>query len=263
VAKAKSTPYAGTQSVLRAVALLKLFDDARPEWRLTELAQETGLNKTTTYRLLSALSSEGMVAKNPQSDTYRLGPQIVTLGGRALRANELRIIVRPELQRLALMSGETASLEILTGDETLILDEIVGAHVMSGGQAIGTRWPAYATSTGKALMAALPPGELEEWLLSPIPALTPKTITSSRRLEQELAQIREQGYAVADEELELGLVAVGAALHDFDRRTAGAICLSGPTIRFTPDRIGEIGRWVREAARRISIQLGFPPGQSQ
>jgi len=260
VAKAKTHPYAGTQSVLRAVSLLKLFDDVRPEWRLTELAQEAGLNKTTTYRLLTALSSEGMVARNPQSDAYRLGPEIIVLGGRALRANDLRSASRPELKRLAAAAGESASLEILTGHETLILDEIAGEYVVSGGQAIGTRWPAHTTSTGKALLATLSEDELEAAVPSPIPPLTPKTITSREALRQELAQIREQGYAIADEELELGLVAVGAPIWDFDGAAVGAICLSGPSIRFTPDRLREIGEWVRESARRISIQLGYSPG---
>lgn len=259
MAKAKANPYPGTQSVLRAISLLKLFDDARPEWRLTELAQKAGLNKTTTYRLLTALISEGMVAKNSQSDVYRLGPEIIVLGGRALRASDLRSVSRPELKRLAAAAGETASLEILTGAETLILDEIVGEHVMSGGQAIGTRWPAHATSTGKALLAALPEDELEAILPSRFPALTPMTISSLKLLCQELAEVRRQGYAVVNEELELGLVAVGAPLRNYDGASVGAICLSGPSIRFTPERINEIGEWVREAAVRISLQLGYSP----
>jgi DNA-binding IclR family transcriptional regulator len=82
-------PYSGTQAVQRAVLLLKLFSDARPEWGLTELAKAAGLNKTTVYRLLTALASEGLVARSKATDAYRLGPEAIALGARAIRSNDL------------------------------------------------------------------------------------------------------------------------------------------------------------------------------
>ena len=132
-------PYPGTQAVLRAISLLKVFDDEHPQWNLTELAHETGLNKTTTFRLLSALESEGMIARGDSGDNYVLGPEIVVLGGRALRANKLRSISHPKLEQLAAITGETASLEILAGRDMLIIDEVVGEHLVSGVRSIGTR----------------------------------------------------------------------------------------------------------------------------
>lgn len=257
MAKIKPKPYPGTQSVLRAISLLKAFSDERPEWRLSELAEGVELNKTTVFRLLTALASEGMVARNPDSDTYRLGPEIVVLGGRALRSNDLRSLSQPELKALAAAVGETATLEILVGSETIILVEVAGEHVMSGGQTIGTRWPAYATSTGKAVMAYLDAEELAEAIPTPIPLITPNSITSRDSLYEALATVRQRGYAVADEELELGLIAIGAALRDLDGRAVAAISLAGPTVRLTTDRIPGIGAMVREAALRISAQLGF------
>jgi len=251
-------PYPGTQSVLRAVSLLKVFSDERLEWSLTELAQATQLNKTTTFRLLTALTSEGMVTQDPHTANYRLGPTIIRLGGCAMRSNDLRTVSRPELKALAATAGETASLEILTGDEVLILDEVIGEHVMSGGQEIGTRWPAYVTSTGKAILAHLPIDEIKAFLPAELRPLTPKTISSLDALCRDLALACERGYAVADEELEIGLIAVGTVIRDFNREVVGAISLSGPIHRLTPERIPEIGEMLKKAAGRISVQLGFP-----
>jgi DNA-binding IclR family transcriptional regulator len=199
-----------------------------------------------------------MIARNPNADTYRLGPEIIALGGRALRVNDLRTASRPQLKALATEVGETASLEILTGSDVLILDEVAGEHVMSGGQAIGTRWPAFATSTGKAILASLSATELQFALPDPLFQVTPKTIISLDMLHEDLAQTRERGYAVAREELELGLVAMAAPLRNYDGQVVGSIGLAGPTWRLD-DRISEIGEKVKIAGQRISIQLGFQP----
>lgn len=257
LSKIKPNPYPGTQSVLRAISLLKTFSDEQPEWHLSALADTVGLNKTTAYRLLTALISQGLVARDPGSNTYRLGPEIVVLGGRALRSNDLRSLSQPELKALAAIVGETATLEIMAGHETIILDEVAGEHLMSGSQTIGTRWPAYATSTGKAMMAYMDAQELERVIPTPIPLLTPKSITTREALHHALATVRQEGFAVADEELELGLIAVGAALRDYDGKAVAAISLAGPAMRLTPDRIPGVGALVREAALRISAQLGF------
>ena len=242
--------------MLRAVSLLKMFDDSRQEWGLSELAQEVGLNKTTTYRLLTALESEGMVARQA-NDTYRLGPEIVVLGGRALRNNDLRSVSRPALETMAAATGETATLEVLSGHEVVIIDEVVGEHLMASAQSIGTRWPASVTSTGKAMMAYLPSAELDVILSRPLPPMTAKSVTDAGALRRELREIREQGYAVANETLEIGLVVVGAAVRNHDGKVVAAISLGGPSLRLTPARIPEIGELVKATAARVSVQLGY------
>jgi IclR family transcriptional regulator, acetate operon repressor len=252
-------PYPGTQAVLRAVALLKVFDDAHPEWALNELAQKTGLNKTTAFRLLSALESEGLVARGPGGETYTLGPEIAVLGGRALRRNNLRTVTRPELEALAAATGETASLEILADDEILIIDEVLGEHLLSGTQSLGTRWPIHATSTGLALLAFMRETRRERLLQRPLLPVTSHTITDLTALRAHLEQIRAQGYAAADEMLELGLVAIGAPLYNHDGQVVAAISVFGPKLRLTSERIPVIGRLLQETAVRISAQLGYKP----
>jgi DNA-binding IclR family transcriptional regulator len=139
----------------------------------------------------------------------------------------------------------------------VILEEVPGEFVTSGSQHIGSRWPVFATSTGKAILAYLPPDELASLLAQPIRPLTDKTITSIEQLRACLEEIRHQGYAVAAEELELGFIAVGAALLDAGRRPVAAISLGGTRTRMTEARVPEIGELVREAAKRISHKLGY------
>ena len=250
-------PYPGTQAVLRAVSLLRAFTDAQPKWGLTELARTLGLNKTTTYRLLTALESEGMLMRSPDADTYRLGPQAIALGARALRSNDLRSASHAELDALAQATGETTTLEVLVGGSVLILDEVAGHHLLGSMQFIGTQWPAHATSAGKVLLAELSESERRAIIRSPLARLTDKTITRRVGLREELARVREQGYATAIEELEAGYVAVGAPVRNHEGCAVAAISIGGPSIRLTGDRIAELAAQVRQAADRISRKLGF------
>lgn len=251
-----SEPVAGTQSIRRAVALLAAFTDERPAWAAGDLAEAVGLNRTTTYRLLTALESAEFVARDPAADTYRLGSGLIALGARAGRANSVRAVALPELAVLAAQTGETATLEILSGHEVVIIEEIPGEYVTSGSQHIGSRWPIYATSTGKAILAHLPPEEIAPLLSLSMPPLTDHTLPTAR-LRDCLAGVRRAGYAVAAEELELGFVAVGAAILDAGRRPVAALSLGGTHTRLTDARIPEIGALVRAAAARVSHKLGY------
>src|SRR5688572_5090726 len=190
-------PYAGTQSVRRAISLLKAFRYERPEWGLSEIARASGLNKTTAYRLLTALEAEGMVARSSPGDLWRLGDEALAMGAFALRSSDLLTVARPELEALVRATGETASLEILVGEEVVILDSVEGPSLVGASSEAGTRWPAHATSTGKALLAAKGGRGFRR-----LPALTPRTITDPARLGRELDRIRQRGYATAIEELE-------------------------------------------------------------
>ena len=250
-------PYPGTQAVMRALALLKSFTDEKPELNLVELAQAVDLNKTTTFRLLTALESEGLITRTSESDAYRLGPESIALGGRAIRANGLPKVSRPELETLAQQTKETVTIEILSGEQSLTLDEISGSYVVGVARYIGTRWPLHATSTGKVLLAHLPPARLDSVLTAPLTAYTPHTITEMTALRQELAQVREQGYAIGNEELEIGFVAVGAPVRDHNSGVVAAIGVGGSSARLSQTVVFEMIDLVMAAAQRISEQLGY------
>lgn len=250
-------PYPGTQAVLRALALLKTFTDDRPELSLPELADRVGLNKTTAYRLLTALESEGLVARGGINDTYRLGPETIALGGRAMRANSLRAVSRVELEDLARQTGETAVIEVLSEGRMLTLAEVSGHHLVGATPFVGSHWPLHATSTGKVILAYLLPAEREALLVYPLEAFTPRTLTQAQALQTELACVREQGFAVGDQELEIGYVSVAAPVHNYEGRVVAAVSVGGPSARLPQERIGEMVALLKPAAGRISERLGY------
>ena len=186
----EQAPPQGAQAALRAIRLLKLFTAEAPELRLAELSCLSGLNKTTTHRLLQALLSEELLDRNPGTSAYRLGPGMMALGVQALSSNDLRLRARPLLKRLAEETGETATLEVPIDDTMLILDEVTSKHFVGASGNVGTRWPIHATSTGKALIAFELHGR--DRLRAELPSLTSRTITNFDVLEKPLG-----GYSAA------------------------------------------------------------------
>jgi len=249
--------FPGAQSVSRAIALLKAFEDTQPEWSLGDLSGRLGLNKTTTHRLLAALEAEGLVTQSESTAQYRLGSELIALGGCALRANELRTLSRPVLEALAMESGETTTLEILSRRQIMILDEVSNRHPMGMSQHVGSRLPIHATSTGKLLLAHQPEEARDLILAQPLARLTPKTITDPERLRAEMDDIRAQGYATADGELDVGFVAVAAPIYDAGRRVIAALSAGGPGLRLSTERLPSMVASVLESARSISRQLRY------
>lgn len=253
----KLRSFPGTQAVHRAFSILKVFTEERPQWALNELYRHLGFTKSTAYRLLVALEKEGLLVRNATTDAYSLGPEIVVLAGRARRSSSLQSASRPELEALAEKMRETASLEVLSGQDVLVVDEVPGERLVTASSSLGTRWPALCTSTGKAMVANLPEAKMNAILRKPLRAYTVKTMTNPEELRKDLAQSRRKGYAVADEQLELGFIAIGAAIHNHAGEPVAAISIGGPTIRLTQDRITQIGSAVRAIAERISLKLGY------
>jgi DNA-binding IclR family transcriptional regulator len=253
-------PYPGAQSITRAIAILKAFDDRHPEWGLSELSEYVGLNKTTTHRLLAALESEGLIARNPVSGGYRLGLELVALGGAALRATDLYATARPEMERLAQTAGAAVALEVLNRGRVLVLDEVTNRGPAGAPRDMGVRLPLHATSTGKLLLAYRSEAEREKYLQTPLLALTAQTVTEPAQLRAALSQIRQQGYAVTREELEVGFMAMAAPIYDYTNDVIAALSLGGPRIGITEERLPELIAQLQIAARAISRQLGYRPG---
>lgn len=249
---ASISPPPGAQAALRALRLLKLFTPKRPELRLGDVATLAGLNKTTAHRLLRALQSEGLIDRNRETGGYCLGPALMALGVQALSSNNLRLRARPLLRRLAEESGETATLEIPIEDTMLILDEVTGDHVIGAAANVGTRWPIYATSTGKALIAFEDDGlrRLGEHL----EPLTARTIVERSELERQLGQIRRTGIAETIDELEDGFSGVATVVRGGHGEVLGAMSICGPSQRFDDQRRARLAAALLSAAE----QLGPP-----
>ena len=233
------SPPQGAQAALRAIRLLKLFGPEQADLTLADLSRMSGLNKTTTHRLLAALQSESFVDKSPTSGNYRLGPAVMALGVQALSGHDLRLRARPILQQLAKESGETATLEVPVDDSMLILDEVSGDHFLGAAGNIGTRWPLHATSTGKAFMAFDDDGIAR--LRTPLASLTPQTITAQDLLQQHLDEIRRSGFAETVDELEEGFSGVAAVVRGGTGKVVGALSICGPTQRLPAPRRAQFG----------------------
>lgn len=246
---AEKSPPQGAQAALRALRLLKLFTPERPELKLAEVSAMTGLNKTTTHRLLQALHSESMLDRNPNGGAYRLGPALMALGVQALSSNDLRLRARPLLKQMAKETGETATLEVPVDDKMLILDEVTGSHFVGASGNVGTRWPIHATSTGKVLIAFDEQGATR--LADNFEALTAKTITERSRLETQLGEIRRRGFAETVDELEDGFSGVAAVVRGGLGQVLGALSICGPTQRLSADRRARLGITLCSAAERL------------
>src|SRR5437868_1583933 len=245
-------PVTGTRAVVRSITVLKALGRSTNAYGVTELGTATGLSKATVFRLLGALENEGMVARDGLGGTYRLGPEVISLGASALSTSDLRSIAHAELIRLAEESGETSTLEILTDTDVVVLDEVQGRFLFGATPEIGRSWPAHATSTGKVLLA----------LAHPMPALNrasrfaTRTITTRTELERELSRVRQNGFAMAVDELEPGLVAMAAPIRNHLGYVVAALSLNGPGTRLGPKRRRALIPKLCRSANRVSRRLG-------
>ena len=220
---------------------------------LAELSRASGLNKTTTHRLLRALQSESLIDRNPATSAYSLGAGLMALGVQALASSDLRRRVRPVLRALARETGETATLEVPFEDSMLILDEVAGSHVLGSAGNIGTRWPIHATSTGKVFLAFDESGL--ERLDDRLKPLTGSTQTDKDALQLQLAEIRRRGYAVTVDEIEEGFTAVATIIRGVLGDVQGALSIGGPTQRLTAARRAELGATLCRAALRLNPEF--------
>lgn len=256
----KAASYSGTQAVSRALQLLKLFDDNNPELDLQTLTDLSGLNKSTTFRILTALESEGFIQKS--NDGYRLGADAIMLGGRAMRSNHLRRVSREPLEKLSQETGETVTLEVLHLSEdnqlySLVIDEAVGKHLVGISQYIGSRLPVHATSTGKALLAFQTETVLENLWQQERKSFTPATLESKEALKEQLATIRTKGFALAKGELEQGLMTAAAPIFDTNAEVKAALSIVAPSIRINESKLENLAQQVMESANLISKALGY------
>lgn len=237
------------QSVDRAIAILEIL--AREgATRVTDLATELSVHKSTASRLLGALEQGGLVEQTGDRGRYRLGVGVVRLAGAATAQLDLARESRPICQRLAEEVGETVNIAVARDGDVVNISQVRGPSAISGQSWAGARTPPHATSSGKVLLAfgALEvPDELDRY--------TPLTITDERRLG--LDEIVERGWAAAVEELEEGLNAVAAPIRNVDGTVVAAVSASGPSFRLTPQRLPEVGESVAEGAQEISQRLGY------
>jgi IclR family KDG regulon transcriptional repressor len=251
--ESKSAPVGVVVKVLR---ILETLHNSPSGLQLKDIAKQTAINKSTAYRFLAHLENEGYLFRDEEG-AYVIGPKFSRFG--AINHEEtLRKIGRPLLQKLWSLTGETVNLGTLDGPQVLYLDVIESTHTFRLVTQSGARRPIYCTSLGKAMAAYLPQDEAEELLggLS-YEKFTPRTLIQPARLKREFAKIREQGFAVDDEEAVPGARCVAAPIFGAGGKVAAAISVSGPITRVTTDKLQPLSAAVKKAASVISTRLGF------
>lgn len=251
---------ASVQALDKALTVLEHLSRVEGDIDLSSLAHALGLPKTTLLRLLSTLKQHNFVQQDEQSRRFRLGWALIYLGQAAGRAFDLVSIVRPHLERLARQTGETANLVLLDGEHALYVDQVVSPSIIRGVPAVGSPLGLHCTSAGKVLLAFQDPDRLEPTLKGlELSRLTSKTITDRRQFRRELERIRAQGYAVDDEETELGGCCVAAPIRDREGKALAAVSIMGPTHRVNPASLPHLAEIVRATAAEISAALGYRP----
>jgi len=245
------------QAIERAVSILNAFSSEDPELGVTELAERLGLHKSTVHRFMVNLDAAGLVERNPRSGRYRLGLRIFELGGLVMQQMNLWDEALPFLEGLVRDTGETGHLAVLGGGEAIYIERVEARRALRVPSAIGRGYPAHATNLGKVLLADLPRERVEEIVAERgLAAYTPHTITDPSELDTELERIREQGYAIDNEEYDEGLRCIGAPVRDHSGHVVAALGIGGPVTRITPERIDELAGLVMGAARGLSRRLG-------
>lgn len=245
------------QSVDRAVSILE-FLAQHGTLGVTALAKELGVHKSTASRLVAALERRGLVEQVEERGQYRIGVGILRLAGATSARLDLVQQARPICRELAADTGDTVNLVTLDGSAALYIDQIAGASTLSSYNWVGQRIPLHATSNGKILLSELTPAEVSR-LTGELTAYTDRTLTSAGAFGRELDEVRKNGYAVARDELDLGLTALAAPIRNAHGEIVASVSVSGPTFRMNERHLAELAPRVRTAAAAISMRLGLMP----
>ncbi|WP_226874716.1 IclR family transcriptional regulator [Microbispora sitophila] len=252
------------RSVARAAEVLEALAGGPPGEGLsvTEVAAACGLSKSSAFATLYTLQRFGLAADDGEgmNRRYRLGMALARLGDRARDQLSLRDVARPILVELTRTTGMNSRLAIPESDQAVVIDQVSNGERIQVDLRMGVRELPHCTGLGKALLAEMEDRQVEALIERVgLPRRTAHTITDLDRLLAHLRDIREMGYALDDEEDAEGVFCVGSALRDHSGTCAGAISITGLKPALPTWRYQELGRQVRDAARRISSELGYRP----
>jgi IclR family pca regulon transcriptional regulator len=255
------TTSATSQSLERGLAILSAFKSGRPLLGVSELAREVGLSRSTAHRYIATLAGLGYLDQDPQSRKYRLGPRVLDLGFSAINSMDLREVAAPHLQALSDETGHTVNMAVLDGTDIVYIDRCRtsqrGQREIDLNLHIGSRLPAYCTSMGKVLLAALAP-EQQRAALNNVDFAQhgPNTLTACEDLLDELERVERAGLAVNNEELAYGLRSIAAPVRTQSGDIVAAINLAVHRTMVSLDSlVAHLGPSLKRTADAISVRL--------
>jgi IclR family pca regulon transcriptional regulator len=249
------------QSLERGLAVIRAFGARSPELTLSDVARATGLTRAAARRFLLTLVDLGYVRTDGKF--FSLTARVLELGYAFLSSMTLPEVAQPHLERLSAEAGESSSVSVLDGTDIVYVARVAVSRIMTVSINVGTRFPAHATSMGHVLLAGLDAQALEKYLgHAELDRLTSHTLTTPTALKAELAKVREQGWALVDQELEEGLRSVAAPIRDRNGAVVAAVNLSTHASRTSPGQVREeMVPPLLAAAKRIEADLAHAPAQ--
>lgn len=226
---------------------------------LSECARRLELPKSSAHRLLATLEQRGYVERD-EALKYRPSSKLIELARSHDPWSRLQQIATPMMQELAERSGETCHLAVLSRGHAVYIGKVNSPRSISLSSRIGSMAALHASAVGKALLSGLSMAQVDNFVQEyGLPELSSKTITCPAKLKAHLQEIKIQGYAIDDEEEEEGVKCIGAPILDHTGNVIAALSLSGLSVDLTPERTPELAAMVREAATKVSYQLGYAP----
>lgn len=248
-------------SLDHALVILEAIGRASLPVGLSDIARKIGYPKTTVHRILHTLVRRGFLRKEAQTGRYQLTLKLFEIGSAAVNQLGIKDIAKPHLEALRNLSGETAHLAVMDDDGVFYIDKIESYSSIRMYSYIGRRAPLHCTAVGKALLAYQPSEKIERFLSQGLKAYTRYTTLDKEELMGILSKVRRQGYALDEEELEIGLFCIAAPVKNHLGNVIAAVSISGPGTRLTKSRIRELIPLVVKTGGEISAVLGFPETQ--
>lgn len=257
---AATKPDSPSAAVERALAMLEAVAQESDGLSNAEISRKLNIPKSSASYILRTLETQGYLTRDAESGKYRVGLKILSLSRGALNGRDVRGIALPIMRHLTHQTGLTCHLAVLDGPEAVYIEKVEPEGFIRMDTWVGRRMRVHATSVGKAIVAHIAQEELEKIARkSGMEKRTPKTITSLPRLLKELEKVRAQGYAVDDEENNLGARCVAAPVFDDRGAIEAALGLSGTTQQVSPQTMPRILEALKDSARHISMGMGYRP----
>ncbi len=254
-----SKPKTRLSSVANAIRLIKVFSDEFYEIGISDLGKRLLLPKSTVHRLASTLVDAGMLEQNAESGKYRLGLVVFELGSLVRRKMDFYSEAKSFLMALRDKTGETVHLAILDQSSIVYINSLESTNAVHMRIDIGTRKPAHATAAGKVLLAFQPAEALAKLFTAGLKERTVNTIVDPAAFRRELATIQTRGYAIADEENDIGVRSLAAPVRNHFGNVIAAVSIAGPAQRLTKKALTSFVPDIVNAAEAISLRLGYKP----
>jgi DNA-binding IclR family transcriptional regulator len=243
-------------TLVKGLQMLEAIAASNRPRGVSELGRELGMTRSNAHRLLQTLSARGYVRHDAERGQYEPTLRLFELGSAVAMRLDVRTVAHPVMQTLARKVDENTILSVRDGHEVLVLDRVESTRTLRTYTPLGARSPMHSTSPGKLLLAYAS-ADVVDAVARALTKFSAQTIASRRRLDGELARIRDQGYAIADAEWHEDVAGVSAPIRRADGSVVAALTVSGPVVRFKPAQIKAYLPHLLTAAREISARLGY------